>query len=72
MRGGRASFAEAIRGALQQLDAILVGDTRDLETIEAAVIAAKAGHLVFGTLYTSGAVRTIDRIIDAFPTNQQA
>jgi twitching motility protein PilT len=44
---------------------------RDLETIEAAVSAAETGHLVFGTLHTTGAVRTIDRLVDAFPTNQQ-
>jgi twitching motility protein PilT len=44
---------------------------RDLETIEAAITAAETGHLVFGTLHTTGAVRTIDRIVDAFPTNQQ-
>ncbi len=66
------SFAEAIRRALRQdPDIILVGEMRDLETIEAAVTAAETGHLVFGTLHTTGAVRTIDRIVDAFPTNQQ-
>ncbi|HNR35774.1 MAG TPA: ATPase, T2SS/T4P/T4SS family, partial [Candidatus Hydrogenedentes bacterium] len=48
-----------------------VGEMRDLETIEAAVTAAESGHLVFGTLHTTGAVRTIDRLVDAFPTNQQ-
>ena len=50
---------------------ILVGEMRDLETIEAAVTAAETGHLVFGTLHTTGAVRTVDRLVDAFPTNQQ-
>jgi len=66
------TFAEALRRVLRQdPDVILVGEMRDLETIEAAVTAAETGHLVFGTLHTTGAVRTIDRIIDAFPTNQQ-
>jgi len=66
------SFAEALRRALRQdPDVILVGEMRDLETIEAAVTAAETGHLVFGTLHTTGSVRTIDRIVDAFPTNQQ-
>jgi len=66
------SFAEALRRALRQdPDVILVGEMRDLETIEAAVTAAETGHLVFGTLHTTGAVRTIDRMVDAFPTNQQ-
>ncbi|HOQ89246.1 MAG TPA: ATPase, T2SS/T4P/T4SS family, partial [Candidatus Hydrogenedentes bacterium] len=66
------SFAEALRRALRQdPDVILVGEMRDLETIEAAVTAAETGHLVFGTLHTTGAVRTINRIVDAFPTNQQ-
>ncbi len=66
------TFAEALRRALRQdPDVILVGEMRDLETIGAAVTAAETGHLVFGTLHTTGAVRTIDRIVDAFPTNQQ-
>ena len=66
------TFSEALRRALRQdPDVILVGEMRDLETIEAAVTAAETGHLVFGTLHTTGAVRTIDRIVDAFPTNQQ-
>jgi len=66
------TFAEALRRALRQdPDVILVGEMRDLETIEAAVTAAETGHLVFGTLHTTGAVRTIDRIVDAFPSNQQ-
>lgn len=64
------SFADAIRGALRQdPDVILVGEMRDLETIEAAVSAAETGHLVFGTLHTTGAARTVDRIVDAFPDN---
>ncbi len=62
------SFAEGVRAALRQdPDVILIGEMRDLETIEAAVTAAETGHLVLGTLHTSGATRTIDRIIDAFP-----
>jgi twitching motility protein PilT len=66
------TFAEAIRRALRQdPDIILVGEMRDLETISTAVTAAETGHLVFGTLHTTGAVRTIDRLVDAFPTNQQ-
>ena len=50
---------------------ILVGEMRDLETIEAAVSAAETGHLVFGTLHTTGAARTVDRIVDAFPANMK-
>ena len=66
------SFAEALRRALRQdPDIILVGEMRDLETIDAAVTAAETGHLVFGTLHTTGAAKTIDRIVNAFPTNQQ-
>jgi twitching motility protein PilT len=66
--GDTPSFAEAIRGALRQdPDVILVGEMRDLETIEAAVSAAETGHLVFGTLHTTGAARTVDRIVDVFP-----
>jgi len=67
------SFAEAIRRALRQdPDSILVGEMRDLETIGAAITAAETGHLVFGTLHTTGAAETIDRIVDSFPTSQQA
>ena len=67
------SFAEALRRALRQdPDVILVGEMRDLETIEAAVRAAETGHLVFGTLHTTGASGTINRLIDAFPVSQQA
>ncbi len=66
------SFAEAIRRALRQdPDVILVGEMRDLETIETAITAAETGHVVFATLHTTGAQGTINRIIDVFPTNQQ-
>ena len=66
------SFAEAVRRALRQdPDVILVGEMRDLETIEAAISAAETGHLVFGTLHTNGAAKTIDRIVDAFPANMK-
>ncbi|MFG0293997.1 MAG: type IV pilus twitching motility protein PilT [Phycisphaerales bacterium JB065] len=66
------SFAEALRRALRQdPDCILVGEMRDLETIEAAIRAAETGHLVFGTLHTTGAAKTIDRVVDAFPVSQQ-
>src|SRR6187455_2763769 len=66
------SFAAALRGALREdPDIILVGEMRDLETIELALTAAATGHLVFGTLHTSSAAKAVDRIIDVFPTNQQ-
>jgi len=66
------SFSEAIRRALRQdPDVILVGELRDLETMEAAITAAETGHLVFGTLHTTGAAKTIDRIVNAFPVTQQ-
>jgi twitching motility protein PilT len=66
------SFAEAIRRALRMdPDVILVGEMRDLETIQTAITAAETGHLVFGTLHTTGAARTINRIVDAFPVEQQ-
>jgi twitching motility protein PilT len=66
------NFAEALRRALRQdPDVILVGELRDLETMEAAITAAETGHLVFGTLHTTGAAKTIDRIVNAFPANQQ-
>ena len=66
------SFSSAIRGALRQdPDVILVGEMRDLETIEAAVSAAETGHLVFATLHTTGAARTVDRIVDAFPADMK-
>lgn len=66
------TFAEAMRRVLRQdPDVILLGEMRDLETIASAITAAETGHLVFGTLHTTGAARTVDRIIDAYPTNQQ-
>ncbi len=66
------SFAEAIRRALRMdPDVIMVGEMRDLATIEAAITAAETGHIVFGTLHTTGAQGTVNRIIDVFPTNQQ-
>jgi twitching motility protein PilT len=66
------SFAEALRRALRQdPDVMLVGEMRDLATISSAITAAETGHLVFGTLHTSGAASTINRVIDAFPTDQQ-
>src|SRR5262244_958869 len=66
------SFASALRGALREdPDVILVGEMRDLETIELAITAASTGHLVFGTLHTQSAGKTVDRIIDVFPADQQ-
>jgi len=66
------NFSEALRRALRQdPDVMLVGEMRDLATISAAITAAETGHLVFGTLHTSGAASTINRVIDAFPTDQQ-
>jgi len=66
------SFSEALRRSLRMdPDVILVGEMRDLETIEAAITAAETGHIVFGTLHTTGAQGTVNRIIDVFPTNQQ-
>jgi len=66
------SFAEALRRVLRQdPDVILVGELRDLETMESAIRAAETGHLVFGTLHTTGCQGTVNRIIDAFPHEQQ-
>ncbi len=66
------NFAEALRRALRQdPDVVLVGELRDLETMDAAITAAETGHLVFGTLHTTGAAKTIDRIVNAFPSSQQ-
>ena len=66
------SFKAALRGALREdPDIILVGEMRDLETIQLALEAAETGHLVFGTLHTISASKTIDRIIDVFPADQQ-
>ena len=67
------SFAAALRAAIRQdADVILVGEMRDLETISLALTAAEMGALVFGTLHTNGAANTIDRLIDAFPADEQA
>lgn len=67
-----ASYASALRAALREdPDVILVGEMRDLETIQIAITAAETGHLVLSTLHTIGAVKTIDRIIDVFPPHQQ-
>jgi twitching motility protein PilT len=66
------SFSNALRSALREdPDAILVGEMRDLETVRLALTAAETGHLVFGTLHTSGAAKTIDRIIDVFPPEEK-
>jgi twitching motility protein PilT len=66
------NFSESLRRALRQdPDVMLVGEMRDLPTISSAITAAETGHLVFGTLHTSGAASTINRLIDAFPTDQQ-
>jgi len=66
------SFASALRGALREdPDIVLVGEMRDLETIELALTAASTGHLVFGTLHTQSAAKTVDRVIDVFPADQQ-
>jgi len=67
------SFANALRSALREdPDVILVGEMRDLETIQLALTAAETGHIVFGTLHTSSAPKTVDRVIDVFPPNQQS
>jgi twitching motility protein PilT len=67
------SFAAALRGAFREdPDIILVGEMRDLETIGLALEGAATGHLVFGTLHTQSASKTVDRVIDVFPANQQA
>jgi twitching motility protein PilT len=67
-----ASFKAALRYILRQdPDVVLVGEMRDLETIEAALTIAETGHLVFGTLHTNSCVQTINRVVDVFPTNQQ-
>lgn len=67
------SFGASLRGALREdPDVILVGEMRDLETISLAIEAASTGHLVFATLHTSSAMKTVDRIIEVFPTGQQA
>ena len=66
------AFPNALRSALREdPDVILIGEMRDLETIQLAITAAETGHLVFGTLHTTDAVQTVDRVIDVFPTHQQ-
>jgi len=66
------SFANALRGALREdPDVIMVGEMRDLETISLAITASETGHLVLGTLHTSNAARTLDRVLDVFPTDQR-
>jgi len=66
------NFASALRAALREdPDVILIGELRDLETVSMAITAAETGHLVFGTLHTRSAAKTVDRIIDAFPPSQQ-
>ena len=66
------SFAAALRGALREdPDVIMVGEMRDLETIQLAISASETGHLVLGTLHTSNAARTLDRLLDVFPTDQR-
>lgn len=70
--GDTLSFARALKYVLRQApDVILVGEMRDLETIQAALTASETGHLVFATLHTNDAIQTIDRIIDVFPADQQ-
>lgn len=70
--GDAVSFADALRAALREdPDVIMLGEMRDMETISIALTAAETGHLVLSTLHTNGAVKAIDRILDAFPTEQQ-
>ncbi len=72
LRSDFISFASGLRSCLRQdPDVILLGEMRDLETMEIALTAAETGHLVFSTIHTTGAARTIDRIIDVFPPHQQ-
>ncbi len=67
------SFKKALKSILRQdPDVVLIGELRDLETIEAALTVAETGHLVFGTLHTNGAVQTVNRVIDVFPAHQQS
>jgi twitching motility protein PilT len=71
--GHTKSFSAALRAALREdPDIILVGEMRDLETMQLAITAAETGHLVFSTLHTNSAIKTVDRIIDVFPETQQA
>ncbi len=70
--GDSSSFARALRAALRQApDVIMLGEMRDIETISTAITAAETGHLLLSSLHTLGAAKTIDRVIDAFPANQQ-
>ena len=70
--GDASSFARALRAALRQApDVIMLGEMRDIETISSAITAAETGHLLLSSLHTLGAAKTIDRVIDAFPANQQ-
>jgi twitching motility protein PilT len=72
IRWQETRFAEALRSALREdPDVILVGEMRDLETIRLALTAAETGHLVFGTLHTSSAAKTVDRIVDVFPAQEK-
>ena len=67
------TFARALRAALRQApDVIMLGEMRDLETIRTAITAAETGHLVLSSLHTTGAAKTVDRILDTFPAEQQA
>ncbi|MEM6822609.1 MAG: ATPase, T2SS/T4P/T4SS family, partial [Verrucomicrobiota bacterium] len=73
IRSHTDSFATALRGSLRQdPDVIMVGEMRDLETISLAITASETGHLVLGTLHTGSAARTMQRLLDVFPVNQQA
>src|SRR5215468_1045312 len=73
VHGDTDSFSNALRAALREdPDIVLIGEMRDLETVEAALRIAETGHLTFGTLHTNSAAQTINRIIDIFPANQQA
>ena len=66
------SFARALKSALREdPDVVLIGEMRDLETIQAAITIAETGHLVFGTLHTNSAAQSIDRMVDVFPAHQQ-
>jgi twitching motility protein PilT len=66
------SFHDALRAVLREdPDIVLVGELRDLETIEAALTLSETGHLVFGTLHTSSAAKTIDRVVDVFPAEEK-
>jgi twitching motility protein PilT len=73
VHGDTQSFANALRAALREdPDVVLIGEMRDLETVESALRIAETGHLTFGTLHTNSAVQTINRIIDIFPSHQQS